>query len=315
MPATLKAATVRKGRGLMVVVLLVLGFLTVSAVATAEPKEALSVTVADGILSLEAVDVPLDQILIKIGEAIHARVVIETVLAADLAKARVDTSFTRLPVIAALRRLLQGRQYVMMFGPAGVDEVRIYVDGTSGYRELTAPGPMKKSRPTSIPMAAGPPDDPVEVARLRQTALSGPDASGRAEALDELSSIRDTKLLADTLAQVLARERDSKVLQTVFEVAAQLQDHRIPPEALRTFVRSDRDGTPRAQAVELLTDQAGDDRATRALLQSLATNDVSAEVREAAKTALGNLEGPPPRPASEIPHARVRTNPAAPGSR
>jgi hypothetical protein len=173
---------------------------------------------------------------------------------------------------------------------------------------------MRKSRPTSIPSAAGPPDDPVEVARLRQTALSGPDASGRAEALDELSSIRDTKLLLDTLAQVLARERDSKVLQTVFEVAAQMPD-RIPPEALRAFVTSDRDGTPRAQAVELLTDQAGDDRATRALLHSLAANDVSAEVREAAKTALGNLEGPPPRPASELPNARVRTNPAAPRSR
>jgi hypothetical protein len=161
-----------------------------------------------------------------------------------------------------------------MYGPAGVDEVRIYVDGKTGYRELT------------------PPDDPVEVGRLRQTVLNGPDASARAEALDELSNIRNTELLVDTLAQVLAGERDSKVLQTLFEVAAQQHD-RIPSEALRTFVTSDRDGTPRAQAVELLADQAGDDLATRALLRSLATNDVSDEVREAAKTALENMEEPP----------------------
>ena len=185
-----------------------------------------------------------------------------------------------------------------------------FVDGATGYRELTPPDSIARSRPTSIPLAAWPPDDPAEVARLRHAVLNGPDASARAEALVELSNIRDTALLVETLAQVLARERDSRVLRQLLELAAQ-QHERIPPEALRTFVASGMDGTPRAQAVELLADQAGDDPATRALLRSLATRDGSPEVRNAAATALENLNAPPAPPTSELPRARTRANPPA----
>jgi hypothetical protein len=137
------------------------------------------------------------------------------------------------------------------------------------------------------------------VRQLRHAVLTSPDASVRAEALDELSSIRDTRMLLDTLAEILARERDSKVLQMVIELAAQ-QHERIPPQALRTFVSSDRDGMARAQAVELLADQAGADPPTLALLKSLASKDASAAVKEAAKTALEGLEGPPAPPASAL---------------
>jgi hypothetical protein len=292
------------------IVLLLLVALTVSATASADPKETLSVIVADGTLSLEAANSSLDRVLIKVGEMIHARVVIETSLADDLARAGVNTSFTRVPVIAALRRLLLGRQYVLVSGPAGLDEVRVYVDGTTGYRELTPPDPVTKSQPGLVPLAAWPPDNPAEIARLRQILFDGRDASARVQALDDLSNIRDTALLVETLSQVLARERDSAVLKRLLELTAQ-QDERIPPEALRGFVTSNRDGTPRALAVELLADQTGDDPATRAVLRSLATNDLSSEVREAAQTALANLEAPPP-PASEFPNVKRTMGPAAP---
>jgi hypothetical protein len=202
---------------------------------TAEPAETLSVIVADGTLSLEATNAPLDRVLIKIGETIHARIVIETILAEDLAKARVDTSFIRVPVTAALRRLLRGRQYVMLYGPAGVDEIRVYVDGASGYRELTPPDPLTQSRPTSIPLAGWPPDDLAAIARLRQAVLHGPDASARAEALDELSNIRNTRLVVETLAEVLARERDSMVLRPCSRWPHSATG--IPSEALLTLSR------------------------------------------------------------------------------
>lgn len=293
-----------------VIVLLVLGLLTVPATATAQP-ETLSVTAADGTLSLEAINSSLDHVLVKVGETIHARVVIETILATELAQTRVDTSFPRMPVTAAVRRLLAGRHYVVLYGPAGVDELRIYADGTTGYRELTASDPLAKSRPTSMPLTAWPPDDPAEVAPLRQAVLDGRDASARVEALDELSNIRDEKLLMETFVQVLARERDGRVLQRLFGLAAQ-QPASIPSEALRTVVGSDLDGAPRALAVELLADRAGDDPSTRALLRSLAATDASPEVRDAAVTALGILEGPAARSASELPIDRTRVKlPAA----
>jgi len=285
------------------VVLLLLGVLAVPGAVTADPTETLSVIAADGTLSLVAVNSSLDRVLMKIGEAIPARVVIETVLAGELARARVDASFTRVLVSAALRRLLRGRPYLVVYGPAGVAEIRVYARGTTGDRELA---PMTTSDPPSMARADWPPDDAAEVTRLRQTVLNGPDAAARAEALGELSSIRDTSLLVETLAQVLARERDAKVLQHVLEMAAQQHD-RIPPAVLRAFATRDLDGAPRAQAVELLADQA-DDPATRALLRSLATSDVSPAVREAAATALGNLEGPPARSASELPAVRTRAH-------
>ena len=297
----------------MALLLLLVLFFT-PAVATAEPDTTLSVTVDGATLSVQAVDVPLDEVLAKIGDTIDARIVIETRLADELSRARVDTTLTRVPVLTALRRLLSGRQYAVLSGPNGVDEVRIYVDGKTGYRELTAADPRTRSRPASTPLAESPADDPAEVARLRQTVLGGPDAATRAEALLDLSGIRDGKLFIATLTQVLARERDSKVLEALFEAAAQ-HEERIPPDALRAFARSDRDGTPRAQAVDLLADQTGDQPATRALLRSLAASDRSPEVREAATTALSILEGPSARPASEVSSDRTRSIEGSPASR
>ncbi len=97
----------------------------------------------------------------------------------------------------------------------------------------------------------------------------------------------------------------ARSLHLVLELAAQ-QRERIPPETLRTFASSDRDGTARAQAVELLADQAGGDPATLALLRSLASKDVSATVKAAAKTAIEGLEGPPAPPAPRFPDFRIR---------
>ena len=74
---------------------LALGILGVTGVVFAQPRATLTVTVADSVLSLEAVDSPPDQVLAKVGDALQVRIVIETVLAADLAKARITRSLRR----------------------------------------------------------------------------------------------------------------------------------------------------------------------------------------------------------------------------
>ena len=259
----------------------------------------LSVSAADRAVSVTAVQRPLDEVLREVGKAIHARIVIESVLAGELARARVDVSLTRVAPTLAFRRLLVGRQYVLMLGPHGVDEVRIYVDGTTGYQELTPPDPLAKRELTAMARADGPPpDDPAEVARLRRAVLDDPDASTRRAALVDLSGVLDPASLIGTLTQMLGRERDSKVLEALFAIAAQQQE-RLPADALRAFAAGDRDGSARALAVDMLATLSGDDPATRTLLRSLVASDATAAVRETAQTVLESLAHPvPPAPAS-----------------
>jgi len=132
---------------------------TVSAMASAETKATLSVTATDGMLSLEAVSSSLDRVLTKVGETIQGAGRRRVEPRDELAGAIVDTSLRRVPVIAALRRLLRGWHYVLLSGPAGLDEVRVYVDGTTGYRELTSAHPVKNSGPTPMLLAAWPTDE------------------------------------------------------------------------------------------------------------------------------------------------------------
>src|SRR5262245_22930153 len=289
-----------KGRAPMSALLLAAVFLLSGAMVTEVQAGEPTVTLVEGKLSLEAQDVPLSEVLIKIGEAAKARVLIESILASEVAKDRVSMSFTQLPIDDALRRLLRGRNFILSYGATGVDEIRVYVDGKTGFREVTTskPGPAAMPRPgpgPAAPPSAGASDDAATAARLRRTALSSPDAAARVEAFEELADVDDDKLVVDTVVQALARERDSKVLEALIEVVQQKRDL-IPPEALRAFVTSDRDGAARAQALEVLADRVGPDAATRSLLRTLARNDSSRAVREAAQDLLEGMEDePPPR--------------------
>jgi hypothetical protein len=205
----------------MTLALLILALFAFCSAASADPAERVTVAVVKGTLFLEAHGSSLDRVLGKIGEALHARVIIETVLAEDLVNTRVDAAF--------------------------------------------------------------------------------------AQALDELSNVRDRSLLAETFSRVLMRESDSTVLQQLFELASQ-ETSPISREALQSFVTGRRDATARVQAVTLLAEQAGEEPATRSLLRALATDDNSPEVRAAAGTALRGLEMPRGRPASELPGAKLRVN-------
>jgi hypothetical protein len=274
------------------------------------PATVLKVAIRGGAISLDAVNAPLDRVLVEIGRALHAKIIVETILAGDIASTRVTRSFSDLAPEPAFRRLLPGRNYALIEGPKGVDELRVFASGTMGFRDLTAAAaPGANGQPVTLPAVPWPADDPAEAARLREAALGAADSSTRREALEELATTHDSVMLRDTLTRVLARERDAKVLTTLLEVAAQQADG-LPSEALRRFVASDRDGTVRALAVDQLVAQAGNDPATRSMLRTLAADDASAEVREAAEAALQNLDIPP----APLPPA-AKTGAAEGGSR
>jgi hypothetical protein len=261
--------------------------LVVPAIAPGQATEPLTVTVNASGVSLTAVDAPLDQVLARLGQAVKAKIVVETVLAADLARTRVTRSFTDVPPIVAFGRLLAGRNYALIQGPQGVDEVRVFVDGKTGYRDLQAPA--RASRRPPRPVIDSRDGDPVDVARLREVALGAPDADERRQALEDLSINSEVGMLRDTLTQALARERDGRVLEAVVEIAAQ-NPEALPAEALRAFVASDRDPAARSLAVHHLVAHDEGDPATRNLLRTIATGDPSEDVRAAAESALEMLD-------------------------
>jgi hypothetical protein len=264
----------------------------------------LTVEVTQSTLSVNADDVPLAEVLLAIGQRAKARILIESILEDQVGKERVTTSFADLTMDDGLRRILKNRNFILGFGPGGVDEIRVYVDGGTGFRDLTAPpreamGPTGPSRPTGSMRRRGAREAPVEdrarLAQLRQVTLTSTDATARLEALEELSETQDTAYLLDTVVEALGRERDAKVLEGLLDVVQDRGPISVAP--LRALVTSDRDGAARAQALEILADYAGSDPSTRTLLQTLSRSDPSERVRDIAQTLLESLETPPaPRP-------------------
>jgi hypothetical protein len=270
----------------------------------------LTVEVAEGTLSVTAQSAPLSEVLLAIGEQARARVRIESVLAASLGTQRVTGAFTRVPMEEGLRRLLRGRNFLLGYGPDGVDEIRVFVDGTSGFSDLvaapSAAAPASKAALIEAQRRAEaeaerpyqrPPDDPVRLAQWRKTAMTSDDPDARVAALEELQQIRDHRFLVATLTEVMTRERDPDVVNRLLDVA---EDHVLLMGAsLRTFAASDHTVASRVRVLEMLGEHDGADPRTRTLLRALSTHDGSARVRETAQQVLRDLESPPAPPTPE----------------
>ena len=187
----------------------------------------LTVEMTQTTLSVNADDVPLAEVLLAIGQRAKARILIESVLEDQVGKERVTTSFAGLAMDDGLRRLLKNRNFILGFGPSGVDEIRVYIDGGTGFRDLTA-GPREAAVPTGPARPTGPvrrrepseapAEDRARLTQLRQTTLSSGDATARLEALEELSETQDTAYLLDAVVEALGRERDAKVLEGLLDV-------------------------------------------------------------------------------------------------
>jgi hypothetical protein len=259
----------------------------------------LTVEVAAGTLSVHAVDAPLADVLAAIGQRARARILIESVLQDQVGKERITASFAGLAMDEGLRRLLKNQNFILGFGATGVDEIRVYIDGRTGFRDLTArerepaklsATPSRRNREAAAP----PPEDRAKLAELRHVTLTSRDPTARLEALQELGETEDTGYLLESVIEALGRERDAKVLEGLIDIVRDRGP--IPAGPLRTLVTSDRDGAARAQALELLAEHAGGDQSTRTLLQTLSRNDPSEHVRDTARTLLDDLQAPrPPR--------------------
>ncbi len=189
----------------------------------------------------------------------------------------------------ALRRALQGKNYILIYSAAGLSEVRVFGEGKKSARYVAVePKPSrqgpKSRRPTGQPTSATE-DDP---ARLRSEALGNPDPAERASALDRLAGSSDQALTVATALDVLEREREPEVLESALSLLSVQES--VPLEPLLRFATTARDPAHRTQALEMAAEHGKGDPRVRSLLGRLSTTDKAEEVREAAQRLLDDLD-------------------------
>src|SRR5262245_48391044 len=96
---------------------------TGSPVGAASP---LTVKIDGDRLSVAASGVSLAQILTEIARVSHIDIRLESAIEADVEKASSTVNLDRVPVEDGLRRLLQGRNMMLLYDKAGLVEVRVY---------------------------------------------------------------------------------------------------------------------------------------------------------------------------------------------
>jgi hypothetical protein len=120
-------------------------------------------------------------------------------------------------------------------------EARMYMVGRAPPSPRAVPSrPVKPS--TSAGRAATPEPSTTPVAdedarvleRLRREALTHPEAARRAAALEELTGHSDEAVVRDTAIEMLARDRDPKVLEAALDVVSTLKS--VPLEQVAQFV-------------------------------------------------------------------------------
>jgi len=188
----------------------------------------------------------------------------------------------------ALRRALQGKNYILIYWTTRLGEVRVFGEGETSIRYLAvAPAPaLKGPRPVRQSGEPGRPtvDGP---GRLRSEALGNPDPAERASALDRLAASSDRALALWTALDVLEREREPEVLESALNLLSAQES--VPVEPLLRIAVAGRDPTQRVQALELAAEQGKADPRVRGLLKTLST-DQAEEVREAAQRLLEDLD-------------------------
>ncbi|MBI1733610.1 MAG: hypothetical protein HYR51_00405 [Candidatus Rokubacteria bacterium] len=96
-----------------------------------------SVRLAGGLVSVEAHDVPLRDLLAEVGTATGTKITVD----AGVGAGRTSVSFERLPVDEAFRRILRAHGIGLIYSARQLIEVRVYRDpaGPSGTPGTPAP--------------------------------------------------------------------------------------------------------------------------------------------------------------------------------
>ena len=171
------------------------------AVAVEPPVTAmqdLQVEFRDGLLTLQARDVPLDDIL----HAIGANAGFDVVVKGDHS-APVSRSFSALALEEGLRRLLGGTSFVMFYGETGdADRLVLLREGTgvdSGGREILRPEVTVVDEPAQ-----------AEIEEWISSRLTQPDRGVRIVAVRRLTRL-EPDVAVDLAAKVLDRDDDPVV--------------------------------------------------------------------------------------------------------
>lgn len=255
-----------------------------AAAPAAYAQEPVALTIADGRLSLDAHDASLQGILDEIGDRTGLRVRMDDTGEAQVAGETVTMTLDSVPVEDALRRLLRGKDFVLVYSPSRLSEARVY--GRSPERPGSEPAPA-----ASVPSApAGVPENRQAVAQLRNQALSSPDPAARAQALEGLAANADQRAVRDTLIEVLEHETNPGLLQRALDIVG--ADRTMPLEPVLKLAVGNPAPEVRIKALTALVEQVSRDPRARQALEVAAADDAAPAVRDAAKALLQRAAAP-----------------------
>ena len=227
----------------------------------------LSVELSNGLLSLDAEDVPLQAILDEIG-----RVSGVPIHVSDADASPGDTLTTllleRVRVDEAVQRLLMGRSFVLVYATGALREARVYE------------APPSASARTPEPEGA-------DVARLRGAALADPDPRERARALEDLAANLDQRAALDAVVEVLGRESNPGLLERALDIVG--SERALPLEPVLRLAASNPEPRVRIKALTRLSEQAARDVRARQALEVAAADDSAPAVRDTAAKLLRDV--------------------------
>lgn len=216
-----------------------------SVLATAakvEPVTApIEVKIREGLLTVNARDAPLADVLRTIGEIAGFKVVIR----GDLSTA-VTKSFADVPLDKVISRLIGKNSWIMIYGPSDGDgrvsapsELLVY-----GSRDT---GTATVMQPTTVTSNMAPPESsPASLEESILKDLAGPDRHARARAIGMLGRLKDENSI-DILIQLLSEEEDPSVRQTAVVALGRIGSDRAI-DTLEELSHSDPDAAVRAAA-------------------------------------------------------------------
>ena len=238
------------------------------------------VRVVDGRVTLDAHDAELVSVLSAMAKQAGVTLVVGRAPAVT-----VSTSFAGVPLDEALRRVLQGQSFVLVYGRDGAPaEIRVFESAPSGVssRGPTAPAPAATDTATPPPTPAE--SRPQAVRQLVEDVAKDADPSVRARAAAALGHVGGDVPVA-ALANALGDDAPIVRIQAV-ESFARLQRAAALP-VLSTMLKVD--AHPRVrEAVARALGSLGTDDARQAL--TTATEDADPGVREAAERALVRIQ-------------------------
>lgn len=274
------------GRGAVRLAWLGAGLTVLAGVTAASASNAstgsLQVEMADGLVTVKAIDVPVKDVL---GEVVRQNGILLDLR--DPLDERINLALDRRPLLEVLERILAGRNFALryfepMSGPGSSSELRqsrLWVFSREPGEDSAPFG--RTGEPRDGPEAS----EAVESLSRLTAAMTDDDAKVRLEAVSELADIGSDQAAADLASAALFDEASSvreEALHGLREIGERI-DRKVFWQALM-----DPDRRVRKAAVDVVADIGGDDSA-RALAFVLDDDDVS--VREDTVYALGEIGG------------------------